>query len=232
MAKKSKDVVYKGADKVLEILQKSFNTDSSGYYGIVNNLDYIKELSKNNSRIGKSNKIALSKLQVTVKDINILKDGELFNRVDILTGDYDGTAIKATDLLINDIKTARNWLSAYNRIIRELNLDSVSSRKEIVDLTSLEMLGRAILGRAIELCPKDTGNLRRSGFVQVTNNSVIVGFSAPYSIYVHENMNCYFRVGRAKFLEIALSEFLGNSVTWVDTEGGRIFAEIGVSKLV
>lgn len=228
MGKNKQDVVYKGVDKVLELLQKSFNAESSGYYDIVNNLQYIKQISKTDSNKSKD----ILKLESSIKDISILKDNNLFKRVDVVTDVFDGSVIKVTDVLVEDLKIARDWLGEYGNILREIDLGSVGSRNSVATGMALEMLGRAILGRAIELCPKDTGTLRRSGFVQVTNKSVIIGFSAPYSIYVHENMNCFFKVGRAKFLEIAISEFMGSSITWVDTEGGRIFAEIGVDKLV
>lgn len=42
--------------------------------------------------------------------------------------------------------------------------------------------------------------------VQTGNVSVIVGFTASYALYVHENLQAYHPVGQAKFLEQPLRE--------------------------
>jgi hypothetical protein len=41
-----------------------------------------------------------------------------------------------------------------------------------------------------------SGNARRAGQARI-----VVGYSAPYAIYVHENLNAYHPIGQAKFLE-------------------------------
>lgn len=62
--------------------------------------------------------------------------------------------------------------------------------------------------------PVDTGALRDSGFVEPAEEdfggvSVRLGFggaSAPYAIYVHENLEAIHPVGEAKFLESTILE--------------------------
>lgn len=67
---------------------------------------------------------------------------------------------------------------------------------------------------ARERTPVETGDLRRSGFVQPPEIdrdavSVTLGFggpAAPYAVYVHENLEAFHPVGQAKFLESTLLE--------------------------
>lgn len=60
---------------------------------------------------------------------------------------------------------------------------------------------------AMEKTPVDTGNLKASFFVDVSNPDLItVGNTAEYAVNVHENMNAHHRVGQAKFLESAANE--------------------------
>ena len=61
--------------------------------------------------------------------------------------------------------------------------------------------------------PVATGALRASGHVEVTVSGRDAearlrfgGPSAPYSVFVHENLRAYHRVGQAKFLESTLME--------------------------
>jgi hypothetical protein len=61
--------------------------------------------------------------------------------------------------------------------------------------------------------PVDTGSLRASHTVEVyadrrdvTGTITVGGPSAPYALYVHENLDAHHDVGQAKFLESTLAE--------------------------
>lgn len=69
------------------------------------------------------------------------------------------------------------------------------------------LLGTEIATRAMRLCPVDTGYLRASRYVTKPTHSgyrfeLVVGFGAPYAVYVH-NINRAYAVGQWKFLEQA-----------------------------
>ena len=74
--------------------------------------------------------------------------------------------------------------------------------------------GEAVMKRAKDLTPVDTGTLRNSGTVnqpEIEGNqvSVTIGFggaAAPYAVFVHEDMTKRHPVGQAKFLEEPLRE--------------------------
>lgn len=217
------DEPVKKIDDALGIMQKLFNVESNSYNQVISTVRNLESYYRNSGEVGN---IAgtVHKLSDSIDDIKIVKSGEMFKRVKGLDP-FGKDIIKASDKLIQDITSAQDWLSSYEKMIEDVY--STSSRNEIA-INSLESLGVAILGRAIELCPKDTGRLRKSGFVSVLSDSVVIGFTAPYSVYVHENMAQNFKVGRAKFLEIALSEFLTSRKTWIDIIDKRIFVEIGL----
>lgn len=61
-----------------------------------------------------------------------------------------------------------------------------------------------VLAEARGLCPKKTGNLANSGYVEYGSNGWKVGFGASYAIYVHENMAMKHTNGQAKFLDTAV----------------------------
>lgn len=74
-----------------------------------------------------------------------------------------------------------------------------------------------ILKASNKICPIDTGELRRSGYTEITgsgfNSRGYVGYSAPYAIYVHENVHHNFKTPGtgAKFLEKAISRLGGRA---------------------
>lgn len=60
---------------------------------------------------------------------------------------------------------------------------------------------------AQERTPVDTSNLKNSAFTRKEGEmSVLVGFSAAYAVYVHEDMEARHTIGQAKFLESALRD--------------------------
>ena len=74
-----------------------------------------------------------------------------------------------------------------------------------------------ILKASNKICPIDTGELRQSGYTQVTgtgfNARGYVGYTAPYAVYVHENVHHKFKAPGtgAKFLEKAIQR-LGSRI--------------------
>jgi len=71
----------------------------------------------------------------------------------------------------------------------------------------LREAGRAVLKRARELSPTDSGRSDKSGFVRVDDLTVQVGFTSFLSRLQHENLDWQHENGEtAKFLEIAADE--------------------------
>lgn len=66
--------------------------------------------------------------------------------------------------------------------------------------------GKALLKRARELSPTDTGASDKSGFVRVDDLTLQVGFTSLVSRLQHENLDWQHETGQAKFLETAADE--------------------------
>lgn len=156
------------------------------------------------------------------KVLNTIKDDRLFSRFEDITSMLtinrsDITSVhRAIKSLVYDLRHTREWLIEYKKLMESITKDRADSMEYLV------ILGKAILGRAVELCPIDTGLLRSSGVVVVGNGWIEIIFAAPYATYVHENLNNYHPVGRAKFLETALQEFLPSETVWVEIHGESI----------
>lgn len=220
--------IRRGTDTIFDVIQKSFNIEDIGYGDLVAELEHLAEILKptldqrNKSRISVINELLAKK-----ENAKLLDDKQMFNRiVDIskyinLNQGNLRQVIRMADDLIFDIKNTRDWLNKYKAITKNYYFNSQDK---------LEMLGKAILGRAIELCPIDTGLLRTSGTLIVGNGFIVIVFTAPYASYVHENMEVYHPVGRAKFLELALSEFIPDKTTWVEIHGeSMVYARIDLA---
>lgn len=75
--------------------------------------------------------------------------------------------------------------------------------------------------------PVDTGNLRASGYVKRPNRlgNVHIGYAAGYATYVHENLEAYHPVGKAKFLEDVIKKrrkgFMGRIRYSIKRKTGR-----------
>ena len=148
-----------------------------------------------------------------------------------LSGNSDGiTKIIKTSLeLMSDIRQRKAWMKEIEGILKNIEKQQLERLKKlentlnnkkdkhIVSITELEKIGRAILGRAIELCPIETGFLRQSGTLYVFGDYIKIIFECPYSLYVHENVNNYHAFGQAKFLETAAQEMLRNTSVWVES---------------
>lgn len=119
------------------------------------------------------------------------------------------------DEIIYDVRDAKVWTNRYSKWLNKINKDAskTTSHVELIEL------GKKILLRAVELAPIDTGLLRQSGILVDMGTYIIIAFTAPYSGYVHEDMNARHETGRAKFLEIALQEVFPDRGVWVERHG-------------
>ena len=65
-----------------------------------------------------------------------------------------------------------------------------------------------VKARSLDEVPIVTGKLRDSAYVRIEgigpSTHALVGYSAPYAIFVHEDMKAKHPQGRAKFLERAV----------------------------
>jgi hypothetical protein len=82
------------------------------------------------------------------------------------------------------------WTGA-NEVAKELDL---TNKKAILGFArGLKAAGEWLLARANELVPVQFGNLKASGFVRNMggrglDTDVVVGYTAAYAVYVHENL--------------------------------------------
>lgn len=121
---------------------------------------------------------------------------------------------RIVDPVLYDINSTRNWITNF-KILAESDY-GISPKGQLV------ALGQAILGRATELCPIETGRLRASGEMLVYEDYIIIYFDCPYATYVHEDLNKHHIIGQAKFLEQAMQEMLPKNKVWVEHHGESI----------
>lgn len=194
-------------------------------------------------------------LKNMVPSIKIISDPDKYNKFDHLADAINSSdtfsrggvtdIYKISDDILDDIYVARDWLKSFQDYQRQLGGFLKSSGS--VDISSLQKellrLGQSILGRAEELAPYKTGELRRSGVLMVADggNQIIIGFVAPYATYVHENLEIkhpYHKSnpdcgGQAKFLEKALQEFFPDRSVWTDIMGvSGVSATISINPLL
>lgn len=194
-------------------------------------------------------------LKNMVPSIKIISDPDKYNKFDHLADAINSSDMfsrggvtdiyKIQDDILDDIYVARDWLKSFQGYQRQLGGFLKSSGS--VDVPSLQKelfrLGQSILGRAEELAPYKTGELRRSGVLMVADggNQIIIGFVAPYATYVHENLEIkhpYHKSnpdcgGQAKFLEKALQEFFPDRSVWTDIMGvSGVSATISINPLL
>lgn len=80
--------------------------------------------------------------------------------------------------------------------------------------------GKAVLKRARELSPTDSGDSDKSGFVRIDDLTVQVGFTSFVSMLQHENLDWqHADGGTAKFLERAADEVDIGSVVAAKVRG-------------
>jgi hypothetical protein len=103
------------------------------------------------------------------------------------------------------------YFTGINEVVAGLN-KRIAAMKEY-SFTGLEVAAQDVLGKAVEITPRDTGNLRASsgvspfkgGSSRFPGGYVVIYYSAFYAPYVHE-INKNYKVGQWKFLETALKQ--------------------------
>lgn len=220
-------------DEYLKFVQQTFNTNDVSFNDIIKQLENIAKTDSVNytEAIDLKNRLDL---------IPILKDLNKYKKFDKL-GNFDFSdrglrqVYKVSDDIIKDINTARNWIRDYRRFSSLLDKVGIQGLH-----TELLALGKTILGRAVELCPMETGTLRKSGILLDFDTYIIISFTAPYATYVHENMEIAHPIhggrdcgGRAKFLEIAVQEVFPDRQVWVEHLGTNdVSVKISINPLL
>lgn len=77
-----------------------------------------------------------------------------------------------------------------------------------------------ILIRSLYYCPIDTGALKKSSYIENTNDGFKVGYTIDYAHYVHELLNnAHYAPTRAKYLEDAAIDIWNhNNELWTDED--------------
>lgn len=72
---------------------------------------------------------------------------------------------------------------------------------------ALTRIGVIVKGDSVKMTPVDTSNLRGSAYMDIeSNDKVIVGYTAAYAPFVHEDLESRHVKGEAKFLEKAAKQ--------------------------
>lgn len=163
------------------------------------------------------------------------------NTVDLSgSGDYFKKLIKVTQELAYDIKKAKGWKKEVEDLVNQAELNYkakirqeqravTNAQKEylrnqhILTIEQLEIIGKAILGLAVEYCPIETGRLRNSGKLYVSNQSIRIIFECEYAAYVHDNPNAQHPVGRYHYLVDAAQDILPKISVWTEVTGNDAF---------
>lgn len=221
-------------NEYLKFIEQSFNTNDVNFKELI---DSLNEISKSTQYKVDTKRQALN-LVNQLKKAPLLIDFNKYDKFEKLALNINNNidVYRLTEDIIKDVNVARDWLASYNTFKAGLRLGLIEGTTH----EELLMLGKSILGRAIELTPIKTGTLRASGFLADYKDYIVIGFGAPYATYVHENLainhpnhasnpNCG---GRAKFLELALQEFFPDRSVWVEVHGiSGVFVKIGINPL-
>lgn len=102
--------------------------------------------------------------------------------------------------------------------------DSITGAKLNEAITSgLRHAAVLIKDEAVELTPRDTGDLRDSADVDAKGNQASVYYKKFYAPFVHENLTDHHKVGQAKFLETALDAHAEEALEAMGAEMQRVF---------
>lgn len=237
------NTVTKPTDEYLKFVQQSFNTNDFNFESLSKELETLsKEFGPIMDLKAKQAAARAERLREELNRVVVIRDYKKYDKFDKLGNfNLDSAGLietyKVSEEILKDIQVARDWLDSYKQFKRFYK--GLGEIKQNLH-GELLLLGKSILGRAIELAPMDTGNLRRSGVLYDFGTYIVIGFTAPYATYVHENLeikhpvhrnnpNC---AGRAKFLEIALQEFFPDRHVWTEIHGySGVSAKIGINPL-
>jgi len=90
----------------------------------------------------------------------------------------------------------------------------------------LKKAGLLVQRESQKIVPVDLGNLKASAFTRKMGSGlgvcVLVGYTASYAVYVHENLEAKHKPGKtAKFLEKAAKENKDNIIKIIAEETGK-----------
>lgn len=197
--------------------RESILTDDDKQYVVMRNYHKMTDIEK------KVHQRVLNRVYELVKGIDDRKDYEKFTAYLLETKNTNEAIkmIKADKSLIYDTKKLKDWTKQAEKIVKEANAKFKINiqQKNMLTIEDLERLGIIILGRAVELCPIETGFLRTSGTIYVFKDFIRIIFECPYGFYVHESLNNVHPFGQAKFLETAAQEILPTVSVWVKPSG-------------
>ena len=84
----------------------------------------------------------------------------------------------------------------------ESNFNKLLKIMDTVNQKALKDDALDLLGKAVNLAPVDSGDLRGSGSVKFEDNTVTIGFEEPYAVKQHEHTEYkHPEGGQAKYLE-------------------------------
>jgi hypothetical protein len=127
------------------------------------------------------------------------------------------------------------YVAAVNRAVKALEKDLLSIFDQIEEITPgvmMEVL-EPVKTKAEYYCPKDTGALVESSYLEVTQYRgkprVELGFARGgeprYAVYVHENLEYYHKAPtQAKFLERAVNEEMNEIFMHIGELYGRFMS--------
>ena len=240
-------------DDYLKFVRDNFNTNKTDFSDIIAQLDEYSQSSLVFSRMQRAEfeRIKMArKLRKELRNIPILEDFDKykkFNKLGNFNLDDKGLkeAYNLSEEIIQDIIEARNWIESYKafeKLNNQLNNQVGAANNEYLR-EQLTMLGKSILGLAVELTPMKTGNLRRSGVLLEFDDYIIIAFTMNYAMYVHENTNLKYDHpvhpsnpncgGEAKFLEKAVQRFFPEAQVIVNHLNlGAVAVKITVADMI
>lgn len=123
-------------------------------------------------------------------------------------------------------------VTGIENVLRELNRRT--SAIQNATNQSLQDVAFEIMSKAQELAPLDTGDLRGSGYAEVKNMNIELGFKAPYALVQHERMDFkHPKGGQAKYLERPLKMYMDKYVSYIKRNAGTAVENPGLfSKVV
>lgn len=98
-------------------------------------------------------------------------------------------------------------ITGQNKVVREMNkrIAQVKARTR----GGMQEAALVVRREAQLLTPVNTGNLKGSAYTEITSDlrrgvGAVIGYTAAYAPYVHENLDAHHAVGQARFLATAL----------------------------
>lgn len=158
--------------------------------------DFLRELKIQLDQMNRIKELTKEKEEV-LSGTEVDKLGQYIH--DNINFENNDNIMKMCEESVRRIRSTEEWLK------------EIEFNRNKLDIETIQM----IMARAVDLCPEDTGTLKRSAFIRIFEDRAIIGFNCVYGYYVHENLNTRHSKGQAKFLERAIQEFLPNTTVAV-----------------